>query len=291
MQIENYRKTKDYIDAKKFVKLFCEDFLEGDINKLNGFDLESELKCKKGKKYIGDIKDPDMYKITQAIYILVWGYIYDLTYSHLGGWGRVKERQFPYRGDTMNSLNTVYGKDGFIVKDYFGANQTLIESVEEFEKIYHSIGNFIVIPNIGNVNLRRANYYSMQDYFDWFVAALYWYQHQEDEEEYEDLGRKLKDVFELNKMYSKDEGIDFYDWIRVFFLDSYMENERPKNVFEIDKIVRMKEHKGRKLRIKNGVCSEDEYKELAIKYYEKSKEIILWRGEMICEKILQELNT
>lgn len=289
MQIEIYRKTEDYICAKKMVKQFCDDFLGGDINKLNGFDLESELKCKKGRKYIGVIKDPDMYLITQSIYILIWGYIYDLKYSLLGGWGRVKERQFPYRGDTMNSFNTVYGEDGLIVKRYFGEDQTLIEIVEEFRKIHHSIGNFIVIPNIGNVNSRRANYFFMQDYFDWFVAALFWYQNQE--EEYKDFGRKLKDVFELNKMYSEDNGIDFYDWIREFFLGSYMENNRPKNVFEVDKAIRMKEYRGRPFRIKNGVYSEDEYKFLAKNYFEKSKEIILRRGATICEKLMQELNT
>ena len=147
-----------------------------------------------------------------------------------------------------------------------------------------------MIPNIGNVNSKRANYITMQDYFDWFVAALYWYQNQEDEEAYEDLGRELKDVFELNKMYSKDAGIDFFDWIRDFFLDPYMENDRPKDVFEINKTIRMKEYMGRNRRIKNGIYSEDEYKMLATNYFEKSKEIILWRGQMICKRILEEMN-
>ena len=55
------------------------------------------------KYYVGKIKDPDMYLITQAIYIVLWGHIWNLNFENLGSWGRSTENQFPFRGDTIHA--------------------------------------------------------------------------------------------------------------------------------------------------------------------------------------------
>lgn len=51
------------------------DVLDGNIEKLKDFDF-TDLTT-----YVGDNIDSDMYLITQAIYIILWGDIYDLTFE------------------------------------------------------------------------------------------------------------------------------------------------------------------------------------------------------------------
>lgn len=228
-----------------------------------------------------------MYLITQSIYILVWGYLYDLKYSNMGSWG--KEKQFPYRGDTMNSWNSVFGKDNIVFNRYLEKDpeiDQLRKWVNEFEKIYHSIGNFIVIPNKNNVNSKRANPNLMQDYFDWFIAAYYGYKNV-GISQYEIFLNSVKVCFDANEDYQK---MDFMMWIEKFFLHQYIENGKPKNVYEIDEKIRMKAYCGRKQRKINGECTLVEYKELVKNYCIKSKEIIIARSQNICDCINKEMN-
>lgn len=267
--------------------MFNKEALGGDITKLANSDISLLIRnvsdVKERNLYIGNINDPDMFKITQAIYIVLWGDIYDLTFDKLGPWGKKK---YPFRGDTMNSFNTVYGKEMLIAKRY-KLDDALMESIVAYQSLYHSIGNFIVIPNRMNVNSKRSNYYSMQDYFDSFIGAIYQYKNQNVETEYSSFFKELKDCFAKNPEY---EHLSFERIIRKFYLDNYVKNGQPYNVFNISYDLRKKEYVGRNRRSKTKFISDEEYLIIARNYSEKATTIIQYRGEKICEKLKKCIN-
>lgn len=282
MNREDYEKSKDYIEAMQLIRMFIEDVLEGDITKLINNDISMLIRnVSDGKKrdlYLGNIDDPDMFKITQAIYIVLWGDIYNLTFENMGPWG---EKKNPFRGDTMNSFNSVYGKNMLIAKRY-GLNSTLMNSVTLYQLLYHSIGNFVVIPNRMDINRRRANYYTIQDYFDSFVGAIYQYQNQNSQTEYWQFFEELNVGFIENPEY-KD--LPFESFIENFFLDKYVKNGKPYNVFDLSYDLRKKEYIGRNKRSKAEFFSKKEYTMLAKKYFDVASDIITYRGEKIVERL------
>lgn len=99
---EAYTKTEDFKKSIEIIKNFIKENLGGDIEKFKDFDLYTG-KFNNCKYYVGKIKDPDMYLITQAIYIVLWGHIWNLNFENLGSWGRSTENQFPFRGDTIHA--------------------------------------------------------------------------------------------------------------------------------------------------------------------------------------------
>lgn len=88
MNKRDYESTNDYKKSIEIFKNFVRDILDGDIEKLRDFDF-TDLTT-----YVGDIIDPDMYLITQAIYIILWGDLYDLTFEKMGAWNWNNEHAF-----------------------------------------------------------------------------------------------------------------------------------------------------------------------------------------------------
>jgi len=78
MNKRDYESTNDYLKSIEILRNFLRDVLDGDIEKLRDFDF-TDLTT-----YVGDITDPDMYLITQAIYIILWRDLYDLTFEKNG---------------------------------------------------------------------------------------------------------------------------------------------------------------------------------------------------------------
>ncbi len=168
MNKRDYKSTNDYKKSIEIFKNFVRDILDGDIEKLRDFDF-TDLTT-----YVGDIIDPDMYLITQAIYIILWGDLYDLTFEKMGVWNWNNEHDF--RGDTMNSFGSLFGKEdrkkdrsfAFRAKFYHAEeNPRLWTKIRKFSKSYHCIGNFILIPNRGalrnGINGARAGYYNREE--------------------------------------------------------------------------------------------------------------------------------
>ncbi|WP_049492336.1 hypothetical protein [Streptococcus pseudopneumoniae] len=286
MDRKEYRTTPDFLKALDIVKSFVSDALNGDISMLKDEDITRLINRisnrKKRNLYFGSIADPDMYYITQSIYILIWGHVFDLTFEKLGSWGRVEH---PFRGDTMNSFNSVFGKEYLIAKRY-KLNKNLLKNIEEYLSLYHSIGNFIVIPNKLNLNRQRANYYTLQDYFDSFLGALFQYKYQDIETEYRIFSEVLHSSLIENTIFNK---IEFKKYISDFFLESYVEDGKPFNVFDIPLEIRRKEYIGRNRRSRSDFITRDEYIDMASKYYNKSKEIISYRAECIVDVLKNEI--
>lgn len=101
MKREQYEQTKDYTNALELLSNFVEEILAGDVEGLRTYCFD-EL-----SKFIGDI-DPDMTLIMKAIYIILWGDIYDLSFENMGPWNM--EGTYAFRGDTMNSFGSLIGK-------------------------------------------------------------------------------------------------------------------------------------------------------------------------------------
>ena len=286
MDRKEYRTTPDFLKALDIVKSFVSDALNGDVSMLKDEDITRLINRisnrKKRNLYFGSIADPDMYYITQAIYILIWGHVFDLTFEKLGSWGRVEH---PFRGDTMNSFNSVFGKEYLIAKRY-KLNKNLLKNIEEYLSLYHSIGNFIVIPNKLNLNRQRANYYTLQDYFDSFLGALFQYKYHDIETEYRIFSEVLHSSLIENTIFNK---IEFKKYISDFFLESYVEDGKPFNVFDIPLEIRRKEYIGRNRRSRSDFITRDEYIDMASKYYNKSKEIISYRAECIVDILKNEI--
>lgn len=146
MNRNQYENTMDYKKALKILNSFVEEELDGDIDAMRAFCFDNLT------KFIGNIGDPDMYLIVQAIYIILWGDIYDLTFEKMGAWDL--KGTYAFRGDTINSFGSLFGKEskenefGYRAK-FFGADKDIIlwNKIKEFSRLYHQIGNFIVIPN------------------------------------------------------------------------------------------------------------------------------------------------
>ena len=122
MNRNQYENTRDYKKALKILKGFVDEELDGDIDAMRTFCFDNLT------KFIGNIGDPDMYLIVQAIYIILWGDIYDLIFEKMGAWDL--KGTYAFRGDTINSFGSLFGKEskenefGYRAK-FFGADKDI----------------------------------------------------------------------------------------------------------------------------------------------------------------------
>lgn len=232
-------------NCANLVKKFINEELNGETSNLASFDF---------KKLQGDKKfgsegfwfDCDATKLARAIYCVLWKEKLVVNcVSEL-----IKDKK--YRGDTLNSFNTVFGRDeakvGKIltnIKDSFDKDR-FRDKVKGFNKSYHTIGNFVILPNNKiehimltvkvkgsyeelptptTINRYRGNKSSnLHDYFDQFLNVLQrWY--NKSDEISDDWGK----VLEGNKELFPKKFNDFRD---IFFLNSYFDADG-KNVREL----------------------------------------------------------
>lgn len=302
MNREKYKKSEDYQKSLLLINCFVRTILDGKIEKLKDFVLDDL----KNKDYIGAINDPDMYLITQAIYIVLWGHVWNLSFSNMGSWGKTKDRQFPYRGDTINAFGKIGEKDGkpFAYRaKYFEIekNEMLWDKIEQFYATYHRIGNFIIIPNRGGLNILKANWRNgMRDYFDWFLITLFNYQqrclnHSEKVISDFDDAFKSRESFEeclkMNEEYSPTY-LQVKDWNEIFYLDDFFTNGIPEKLFMTSPRDRLKITTAKENR-KNleSYFNDNEYALLLNEYIERSVKFIDCRGQIMVselEKALKE---
>ncbi len=301
---EDYVKTDDYIESVQLLKEFISDELDGEIEGL----MELDFSTIKNSKYIGSIKDPDMFMISQAIYIIMWGHIWDLRFSNMGSWGKNAENRYSFRGDTIHAFgkigNSKNREFGYRAK-YFKLDmkEELWNRIELFYKSYHRIGNFIVIPNraefAGGINTARANWLTgMRDYFDWFLIAIYNYQQRTLGNEKNvikgfDIVLKSRKSFECmlaqNDEY-KFEFLPINKWRDIFYLNSFFEEDIPVKFFNTEpkdrlKITTIEEKRNNQERY----FDNNEYYILINEYIEKSSEFINHRTSTIIDELKTNL--
>lgn len=298
MQKCDYRKTKYYIDSRNLVLEFINEVLNGDINSIRGFcfdDLKGVTKF--DNTGIDSIFDCDNLKITNAIFCILWGHIFDLQDGDMGSWTiRAK-----YRGDTINTFNTLFGNSDngeFAPRAKWhklNEDHNLWNKIENFYKDYHKIGNFILIQNIDNINCARN--FRFADYFDDFLLDIWEYQNGNLNEKVKDnlknynlTGQKSDDkkikkyeefckALDNNPFYKNN---NFFKILREdFYLEDYIDsNFKPFKVFtSVD---------NRDVGYLN-YCNKNGYKELVKEYLDKAKRIIDKRSLKIIDTIKIEL--
>ena len=291
MNKREYEKSSDYQESLAILQGFTKDVLEGDIEKLREFNFSNLT------QYVGESIDPDMYLITQAIYILLWGDIYDLTFKKIGPWSW--RNKYPFRGDTINSFRSLFGSEdirrdetfAFRAKLY-GAdkNPRLWEKINKFSRSYHCIGNFIVIPNRGSlkygINGARAGYYdSMRDYFDWFLIAVAEFQRKV--KEGESHFTKFEKQLRRNPEYYPDF-LSIKEWEERFFLTPYFKDGKPTLLFKkpLEERLKVTDPNGTDPQISYYA---EEYLELLEDFIDRSEEVIKYRTDKIIEVLKYKL--
>lgn len=170
------KQSDDFIFCKNFINDFISKYLKGNIQALLDFDFAS---LRQDKQFGCNSRgfDCDDTNLTRAICFLLWGDTYpDITLSDIGTGKK-------YRGDTLNTFRTVLGtylteQHSCIGIEKSDAPEYLRVLANQFYTVYHSIGNFILLPNIAETENKHAftlNTYrgtAYKDYFDLFLQNL-----------------------------------------------------------------------------------------------------------------------
>ena len=248
-------------EVKDIISGFVKARLDGNIHGLKDFcfaDLEgSGYGCSSGGF------DCDNTLLANAIYVLLWGgegnIFPDLTMENVGS-----GNNFLYRGDTMNSFRTSL----FDAENWPDDDDK--RKVANFYRKYHTIGNFVVLPNRPReagekpfiLNTYRNSKWN--DFFDLFLIGLDKVLSGSD-----DRDAKLTDFVDRSAFRGKTMS----ELAEALFLGDYMDGEKPKQRFA--------PHYAKK----NKKIDDDEYRNFAMKYIDTATEIISRRAEAICKRL------
>ena len=156
------------LNPYSLLRSFTMTRLDGDLDRLKDLDL-SDLR---GDRLFGCPNrsfDCDDTNIARAVYVLV----YQKAFPTLS-METLDDRT--YRGDTMNSFRTLFGKmnDGKAeIEDIMDVPEPLSVKIHRFFHTYHTIGNLVPLPNkktTTTLNVMRARLWN--DYFDHFLIAV-----------------------------------------------------------------------------------------------------------------------
>ena len=159
-------------DAKAYLKRFIDERLGGNLDALVDFDVATL----EGDPVYGNLDgrdyDSDDSDFSRAVFTIVFG---DRLPNLIGNLGTGRR----WRGDTMNTFHTTFGRPvegpipyrGLLYRD---PDPDFLARVEAFHSLYHAIGNFTPLPNLSHekkpLNTYRAG--DWKDYFDRFLIGL-----------------------------------------------------------------------------------------------------------------------
>lgn len=160
-------------DSIRLIRSFVEEKLNGDIEELISFDV----KQLKGDRRYGSCNgggfDSDNTSIVRAVLAVAFEDVWpDFDENALA--------QKKYRGDTINTFNTMFGpklgSGGFEGLNLFNPDEATLDRVDRFYHVYSTIGNMVPLPNRSagryTLNTFRGTYSKWRDYFDEFLFAL-----------------------------------------------------------------------------------------------------------------------
>lgn len=220
--------------------------------------------------------------MARAIYVLIWGNdnneykLPDCSFENIG-------TGLKYRGDTLNTFNTLFDKKIWWANEIEFEDKDFVDLVNDFKKIYLTIGNFLILPNkvpVGKAGTSSLNCYRgriFRDYYDLFLDEFRkCFLESEEKTKYE----FLQTLYDENKFYF-DEINTFEKFVNMNFLKGYFKDgdARKLNVVSREKMT----HKNS--------ANIDSYKEFAKLYIETVTPIIKNRSKemiKILEKALQD---
>lgn len=162
---------------KQLIIDFIHEYLHDDITELAHFHLRELQEDEKfgcpGRKF-----DADDTNLMRAVYCVLFSDVWE-------GLNMESLDKYVYRGDTMNTYNTMFGRPNqeslHPGLDKYNPSKELIDKVDDFQKnICGTIGNMTVLPNIGHdyngqyetINTYRGCHYIWHDFFDQFLGSL-----------------------------------------------------------------------------------------------------------------------
>ena len=161
--------------ARQTLQDFIQEKLNGDPDGILTFDFKTLRDSEKfgcpGRRFDGDDTE-----IVRAVCVVLWkDLLPELSMATLGDGEK-------YRGDTMNSFHTMFGREipgrpGFFAGlEKYDPPEEMRERVREFGNAYCStVGNFVVLPNLyvqgTTLNMHRGTN-EWRDFFDRFLIQL-----------------------------------------------------------------------------------------------------------------------
>lgn len=268
-------------DEKKkcieLIKSFIDERLDGDIQRFYDYDLDLLEKDEKYGAY-----DPDNSRIANAIYVVLWGdSLPNLIMDNLGGeW---------YRGDTMNSFNTLMGRPNVNGTSFMGIqkytnNPQIINMAKLYHSKYHTIGNLMVLPN-KTLPSERTTLNQLRgggawyDYFDLFLSDI---RNLMIGTNTDRIDSRLKSLVDINKHYFDNfQGTTgFMQFCKTFYLESYVD----LHSFEVHNIF---SPYARHWPVR---YSEEEYNSYVADYITKATKIIDYRCNCMIESLKKVLD-
>lgn len=168
--------NNDKCIAAEKVKVFVNKYLDGDIDRLSEFRLsklsnDNEFGCPGRERF-----DSDDTELMRAVYVLIFSDLWPgLTLESLAN--------YEYRGDTLNTYNTLFGspyktynhsKSKHPGLDKFNPSHDLSKKATDFRfGIYSTLGNMAVLPNRwlnGTTINRNRGCDHTHDFFDRFLS-------------------------------------------------------------------------------------------------------------------------
>lgn len=264
--------------AASVIERFADKYLDGNIDDIVSFPL-SRLYCDKEFGCPNDRRfDFDDTNLMRAIYVLIFSDFWPgLTFDSL--------ENYAYRGDTMNTYNTMFGKPDYSKcimhpgLDRFNPSNELKEKVVDFRlNRYNLIGNMVVLPNVEfeseTINRYRGCNHT-HDFFDRFLLdfkAVLTKNPEADE--------KLCHLVDVNTeyldKYFSENG--FKKLTTNLFFEDYLDSNGNPEVLS----------KGFYYWIKG--VSADEYLAEANRYIDFSIQVITNRGNLMLKAINEQLS-
>jgi hypothetical protein len=162
---------------------FADKYLDGNIDLIASFPLgrlwnDPQFGCPESRRY-----DNDDTELMRCIYVLIFSDVWPgLSLNSLG--------QYEYRGETMNTYNTLFGQPPFPYK-----SESMTPGLDKFPCVpselrakaadfrfntYGRIGNMVVLPNRqldcisteSTINKYRGCHHVWHDFFDLFLNAF-----------------------------------------------------------------------------------------------------------------------
>ena len=164
-------------DARQLVGDFVKERLNGELDRLKEFNFSTlENDVKYGQQEGLDF-DSDDCLLARAIYVLLWSDVFPHMNMQTVGKGRA------YRGDTMNTFHTIFGREiaekpgYFYGLETFHPDEKMRNLARDFHVLVSNIGNYVVLPNYADgswktINTYRGCHFLWHDYFDQFMVAL-----------------------------------------------------------------------------------------------------------------------
>ena len=204
----------------------------GKVNPMLSYDPRTSFADCDWLKCQGRSFDCDDVELARAVYREVWG---------------LEAPEF--RGDTINSFRTMFGRErithevvdvswayiGSAADRRFGLPPDLLDRIRLFWVNYHTIGNFLPLPN-KKVNGKTLNTYRAgiwKDYFPSFLRAVKTYL-ENDSLSAEKLPEGFVRLMEANAFFWKNYRGKFSKYVRDFFLEGYL--DRRGEVVELPRI-------------------------------------------------------